>query len=412
MDKKILTTVLLAIFIALLGVGIIAPIMPLYATDLGATGIGLGLMVASFSISRGVLQPFVGSLSDRQGRKRFLVSGLFIYTLAGLVYTLAGSVEDLILIRAFHGVGSAMIVPIAMAYIGELAPKGQESRYMAMLNIALFSGIGGGPVIGGCFLDAVGINWPFYAMALLSAASLLLVLVFLPARPPRSGAETTLPLFKTLCRMLRSVRITGILLSRMATMMIMIPSMAFLPILMNRFMEASGVEIGLVVASRTLTNASLQMPFGRLGDRHNKLLLLVTGSLVISGAIFVVPFASDFWDLMVLFAVTGVGEAIVWPTLGALAAQEGEYYGHGSIMGVFNMAMSAGVLLGSIAAGAVMDILGLSYTFFLVSATLVFATITAALMIQGRPPGPAVDSRDPAERKARWDRGLSRITDR
>lgn len=381
MDKRILGTILLSLFIALLGMGIIAPIMPIYATRLGATGISLGLMVAGFSISRGVLQPFVGGLSDRQGRKRFLVAGLFIYALSGFTYTLAESMGHLILIRLFHGIGSAMIVPIAMGYVGELAPKGREGRYMGLLNIALFAGIGGGPVIGGLFLDAAGINWPFYAMAAMSGISLLLVLTFLPPRRAERESWTGPSIFAVFFQMMKSTRVIGILLSRMSSMLIMIPSMAFLPVLMSLFMEATGVQIGLVVTCRTLVNAFLQFPFGRMVDRFNKVLLLVIGNLIISITLFLVPLADSFIQLIVLFAFTGVGEALVWPCLGALAVDEGRHYGQGSMMGVFSMAMSAGVLVGSIGAGAVMDLIGLSYVFYAVSVFLVCATAAAAVMI-------------------------------
>ena len=78
MEKRLLLTLLLVVFAALLGVGIIIPIVPVYAMDMGATGITLGLMIAAFSISQGIIQPVVGSLSDRRGRKRFLVIGLSV----------------------------------------------------------------------------------------------------------------------------------------------------------------------------------------------------------------------------------------------------------------------------------------------------------------------------------------------
>jgi DHA1 family multidrug resistance protein-like MFS transporter len=380
-DKRILGTILLSLFIAFLGMGIIAPIMPIYATRMGATGISLGLMVAGFSISRGVLQPFVGGLSDRQGKKRFLVAGLFIYALSGLTYTLATSMRHLILIRLFHGIGSAMVVPIAMGYVGELAPWGEEGRYMGMLNIALFAGIGGGPVIGGLFLDAMGINWPFYAMVAMSVSSLLLVLTFLPPRRAKREASTGPSVFAVFLQMMRNTRVIGILLSRMSTMLILIPSMAFLPVLMSVFMDATGVQIGMVVASRTLVNALLQVPFGRMVDRFSKVALLVIGTLIISITLFMVPLAHSFTQLIVLFTFTGIGEAVVWPCLGALAVEEGRYYGQGSIMGVFSMAMSAGVLLGSVGAGAVMDFVGLRYVFYAVSAFLVCATAAASVMI-------------------------------
>ncbi len=74
MKNNTLITLLLSVFIALLGIGIIIPVMPVFATELGAGGFSLGMIIASFSISRGLLQPIVGNLSDRWGRKNFLAA--------------------------------------------------------------------------------------------------------------------------------------------------------------------------------------------------------------------------------------------------------------------------------------------------------------------------------------------------
>jgi DHA1 family multidrug resistance protein-like MFS transporter len=381
MDKRILVTLLLALFIAFLGVGIVAPIIPIYAMDLGATGVTLGLMVAAFSISRGVLQPIFGSISDRQGRKRFLVIGLLIYAVVGVTYTLATSVEHLILIRLFHGVGSAMIVPIVMAYVGDLTPEGQEGKYMGMLNIALFAGIGAGPILGGLFRDTIGINSAFYAMSALTAASLGLILVLLP--PERSDREVQLTtgLLTTLRQMMHNSRVMGMLLPRIATMIVMVPTMAFLPILMDRMMGATGIEIGIVISTRTIVNAGLQSPFGRMADRYNKVALIMIGCFITAAGLFAVPFTASFLHLLVLFAFVGMGEALIWPTLGAIAVEEGHLYGQGSMMGVFNMAMSAGVLIGSLLAGSFMDLLGLKYVFYIISIILVVSAVAGGSMI-------------------------------
>jgi DHA1 family multidrug resistance protein-like MFS transporter len=381
MGKRILITLLLALFIAFLGVGIIAPIIPIYAMDLGATGVALGLMIAAFSISQGALQPVVGNLSDRKGRKRFLVAGLSIYAVVGLTYTLATSVEHLILIRLFNGVGSAMIAPIVMAYIGDLAPEGQEGKYMGMLNIALFAGIGGGPILGGVFRDAMGINSAFYAMSALTAASLGLILALLPPERFDRKIQSSTGLLTKLRQMLHNGRVIGILLPRMGTMIIMIPTLAFLPILMDQLMGATGIEIGIVISARTIVNAGLQTPFGRMADRHNKVALILTGCLIASACVFLMPFAADFLQLVWLSACMGIGEALVWPTLGAIAVEEGHRYGQGSIMGVFNMAMSVGILVGSLVAGSLMDLFGLEYVFYTTSVILVLSAVSGGLLI-------------------------------
>ena len=398
MEKRTLVTLLLALFIASLGVGIIAPIMPIYAMDLGATGVTLGLMIAAFSISRGALQPVVGNLSDRRGRKRFLVAGLSIYAVMGLTYTLATSVEHLILIRLFHGVGSAMIVPIVMAYIGDLTPQGQEGKYMGMLNIALFAGISGGPILGGVFWDTIGINPAFYAMSALTAASLVLILTLLPPQRSDREIQSTPGLLTTLRRMLHNSRVVGMLLPRIGTMIVMVPSLGFLPILMHKLMGATGMEIGIVIAARTIVTAGLQIPFGRIADRHNKVALILTGSLIASAGVFVMPFATDFLQLVWLSVFIGIGEALIWPTLGAIAVEEGHQYGQGSMMGVFNMAMSLGILIGSLVAGSFMDLIGLEYVFYVVSIILVVSAVAGGLLIARRGParkeGVSTDSGD------------------
>jgi DHA1 family multidrug resistance protein-like MFS transporter len=381
MERRTLVILLLALFIAVLGVGIIAPIIPIYATDLGATGVTLGLMLAAFSISRGALQPVVGSLSDRHGRKRFLVAGLSIYAAMGLTYTLATSVEQLILIRLLHGVGSAMIVPIAMAYIGDLTPRGQEGKYMGMLNIALFAGISGGPILGGIFRDTIGINPAFYTMSALTAASLGLILTLLPPQRSDREIQPTPGLLTTLRRMLHNSRVVGMLLPRIGTTVVVIPSMGFLPILMDKLMGATGVEIGIVIAARTIVTAGLQFPFGKLADRYNKVVLILTGCLVISAGVFLMPFAADLLHLVLLSVLIGVGEALIWPTLGAIAVEEGHHYGQGSMMGVFNMAMSLGVLIGSLVAGSFMDLIGLEYAFYIVSIILAVSAVAGGLLI-------------------------------
>lgn len=379
-DRRILVTLLAAIFVALLGVGIVVPIMPLYAEGLGASSTMLGLMVAGFSISRGVLQPIVGGMSDRRGRRRFMLAGLAIYALAGPLYVVAGSVVDLILIRIFQGVGSAMIVPIAMSYVGDLAPDGQEGRVMSKFNIALFSGIGAGPIIGGVFLDNLGTASAFYAMSALAGASLLLVQFVLPPDSGRAVVDER-RLLPTFLAMMHNPRVIGIMGARLSTMIVMVPSMAFLPLLMSDFMDATGAQIGMVIATRTLVNAGLQTPFGRLVDKYDRGRLLLIGSCIMAAAMLTIPLAGGFVHLLGLFALIGIGEAVVWPTLGALATEEGRFYGQGSVMGLFNMSMSVGILIGSLGAGTMADRFGIASAFTTVGIVLLVVAVIATRLI-------------------------------
>ena len=125
MKNRIFSVLFISVFAAMLGLGIIAPLMPIYARSLGASGIWLGIIFAGFSLSRGIFMPIIGKLSDRKGRKRFITLGLLLYSVISLVYLLAGNVYYLTTVRLFHGLASAMVIPVARAYIGEIAEKGE-----------------------------------------------------------------------------------------------------------------------------------------------------------------------------------------------------------------------------------------------------------------------------------------------
>lgn len=382
MTRQILITLLLSVFIALLGIGIIIPVMPVFATELGANGLALGMIIAAFSVSRGLLQPVVGNLSDRLGRKGFLVTGLFIYGVVGLLIPQAGSIINLLLIRAFQGVGSAMIVPIGMAYMSVLAPPGQEGRYQSYLNIAIFCGIGCGPVIGGIVSDLLGFESVFYVMAALSFGAFILVLKNMPAQQAQVKASAT-GLLKSLQMMMQSRLTRGILLARLVTMVIMVPSMAFLPLLMTQTIGASGLQIGFVIACRTLVNAVLQVPAGKVADKYNKLFLLITGCICLSGVIMLIPFMKTFVMFLLIYCLLGLGEAIIWPVLGAYASIEGrKRYGHGTMMGVFSLAMSGGIMAGAMLAGFSMDVWGIEFAYFVTAAAVLIGTSVAALLIR------------------------------
>jgi MFS family permease len=387
MKNNTLATLLLSVFIAFLGIGIIIPIMPVFAGELGAGGLALGMIVAAFSMTRGMLLPLVGNLSDRWGRKSFLATGLAVYGLVGLLIPQAETVAQLIIIRSFHGVGSAMIVPIAMAYLSLLAPAGQEGRYMSYLNIAIFCGIGCGPIIGGLIYDAMGFAEVFHLMAVMSFLALALVFFYMPAHVP-DDVRHSIGLLQSLRKMAGSMKTRGILLARYGTMIIMVPTMAFLPLIMAGW-GSSGLQTGIVIAGRTLMNALLQVPFGKLSDRYSKLKILVAGSVCLALTIVFIPLMDSFWKMFALYLLLGAEEASVWAVLGAYASIEAkEHYGHGTMMGVFSFAMSIGVFTGAVLCGIGMDIRGIVFAYTVAGVAVLLITLAAALMIAKHDPGP------------------------
>ena len=180
MIKKVFPILALSMFSAMLGIGIIVPFLPLYASELGATGVELGLVFAAYGIVNTIVTPFMGRLSDRRGRKVFLCGGLLFYSLLSLGYVFAASALHLIFIRLAQGVAGAMVFPIVMAYVGDISPEGEEGKWMGYSNAAFFGGFGFGPLMGGVLTEHLGMNFAFITMAGLNLLAFFIAVFFLP----------------------------------------------------------------------------------------------------------------------------------------------------------------------------------------------------------------------------------------
>ena len=381
--KVAFITLMSTVFISLMGVGFVVPFLPVFATELGATGFTLGLLTAMFSLSMGAFQPFAGSLSDRHGRKRFLIAGLAVFSVCGFAYSFAGSVLDLTVVRFIQGLGAGAIFPVAMAYMGDLAPPEYEGRYMGAFNVALLAGIGSGPLIGGVLNDNFGMTAAFYAMGGFSAAALLLTVLVLPeSRAQYVEGQGRDGLWTVVRAIFANRRMRGVLLVRLAIMLAMVPSFVFLPVLMTEVMDASGVEIGIIVTVRTLGSASLQYPFGWVADHYNRMVLTVASVIGMGAVVFWLGFSTEFWHFLVLFALMGVMEAVFLPTTSAMALEGGRSFGMGSTMGVFNTAMNVGMFFGAILAGYLVDVLGFGQAFMVLGASVVVGGVIAAPMMR------------------------------
>jgi len=361
MIRKAFPILALCVFSATLGIGIISPLLPLYAGKMGATGVSLGIIVASYAISHTVAVPFIGRLSDRKGRKVFLVIGLLCYSLVSIGYIYADSIVQLSMVRLGLGVCGAMTVPIAIAYLGDLSPKGEEGRWMGYANAAFFSGFGFGPLIGGVITEHVGMNPAFLILIGLNFFAFLVALLLLPEVSIRKpDDDTTLLSFK---EVRASSMIRGLFSFRLVQALGTAGIGAFLPI----FASAMGLQeslIGTLISVNILAVTLLTPLGGQLADRFNRRRLLILSSLLFSGLLVAIPAADGFVSLLVVLLIQGLVNAIAQPSAGALTVEEGRRFGMGSTMSIFFLAMSVGMAVGPIVSGSISDALDVDAVFY------------------------------------------------
>jgi MFS transporter, DHA1 family, multidrug resistance protein len=362
------TVVWLSLFISIMGIAMVGPLLSAFAEDMGASGIWLSLAFSGFALSQIPLMPMVGRLSDRFGKKRFLLLGLLVYTIAAIGYLWSPSYQELIIFRVLSGIGAATMIPTAYAYIGELAPPGHEGKYMGILNISVMVGSGIGPLLGGAVHDSFGMDATFISMGILSAAGLLVVLLFLPETRLQRATDSD-KIAGHFFPMLKDETMRGLVAFQLMWGLSYGAVFTFLPIFMIKVLGTSVAQVGLVLSARYILNGILSYPFGRLADRKNRVILVSVGMVATAIGTFFVPWIRQLIPLAGLFMVMAIFESSAIPAANAITVEKGRSMGMGFVMGVFNMAVAVGIIVGSITGGVIESSHGLSWVFCYISAT-------------------------------------------
>ena len=142
-----------------------------------------------------------GRLGDMVGRRRLLLAGLFLFTLASLLCGVAPTLRLLIVARAVQGLGAAILMALTIAFVGEIVPKAKTGSAMGLLGTMSAIGTALGPSLGGLLIAAFGWRAIFLVNVPLGALALLLAWRHLPvdrlaAKPVPAGfdhAGTLLP---------------------------------------------------------------------------------------------------------------------------------------------------------------------------------------------------------------------------
>lgn len=174
MKNKNMLILLVGVSIAMLGYGIALPVLPFYISGFGGGGMHLGLLVASYGIMQFLFAPFWGSLSDRVGRKKVLMTGMAGMSLAMLLFGFSTSLWMLYVSQLLSGALACAMFPAAMAYVGDSTKPELRSAAMGKIGAATGLGLIAGPGIGG-LLASENLSTPFFAASFFAAVTFIFI---------------------------------------------------------------------------------------------------------------------------------------------------------------------------------------------------------------------------------------------
>lgn len=171
--KGKLTVLMVTAFVDMLGLIIVYPLLPFYATRLGANAAMVGALVAAFSVAQLLSAPAWGWMSDRYGRRPAILVGLIVSAVAYLIFAFAESLWLLFLSRLIQGLGAGTI-GVVQAYVADISEGKDRAKTLGWLSAVTSLGAVVGPALGSILVQAGGRTAP----GLGSATLCVLVAIF------------------------------------------------------------------------------------------------------------------------------------------------------------------------------------------------------------------------------------------
>ena len=173
-------------FISQVGISVMLPLLPLYATELGAPPVVLGLLTSAFAVTNAIGQVIAGFLSERWGPRRTMSGGLGLYASMNALIATAASAPWLLLWRTTAGFGGGAMIVSERLYLVRSVEPARRAFANSIVSAGQSAGTVTGPLVGGVAAAIGGLRAPFVIVAATSLIALIGTL-FLPAQ----GRPTT-----------------------------------------------------------------------------------------------------------------------------------------------------------------------------------------------------------------------------
>ncbi|MBM3876544.1 MAG: MFS transporter [Verrucomicrobia bacterium] len=363
MKKPSLLVLFLAVFMDLVGFGIVLPLLPVYSRDFGAPGALIGLIMASYSMMQFLCTPLWGRLSDRIGRRPVMListaGATGSYALFAFGSGMAGTVALAVLLgsRIFAGLFGASIT-VAQAYIADITPPAERSRRMGLIGMAFGLGFILGPAIGAFAAKKFGIRGPGFVAAALCAVNFFLACALLPeSRKPGSESVPQRAHLSQWLHTLRAPRV-GFMIG-----LFFLATFCFtcfettLGLLVDVNFHFDANQVGYLFAFAGAIGASVQGGgIGRLVRRLGEPKLITVSLVLVAAGLAPLPFATSLPVLLVVLALLSIGSSLARPPIFGLISALTPESEQGATLGIAQSAGSLARIVGPIFAASLFDL--------------------------------------------------------
>jgi DHA1 family multidrug resistance protein-like MFS transporter len=397
--NKNIAVLFVGLFLVMVGFGITLPVLPFYIQKLslakciypGRLWLHVGLITGSYPLMQFLFSPFLGSLSDKIGRRPLILCGLAGYSITMFLFSISGNLLFLYIFRLLSGLSSAAFLTASSAYIADNTTEDKRGGGMALLVSVAGLGAVAGPLVGNLFSKVtitVGIftldrfSLPFS----ISAVLVLLVFCFLFFALSVSQKNNVPEI--NVVKPTKKVSVF-VYLEKLEKSFFFILFFSFISQLSLAMFEGTfalhsqrlfsfgpkQMSIVFIVCGSVMGLLQLG-PVGWLIKRKGEKALLPYGLVILSIGMSLLMLSKRMEFILLFVSIVSVGMAILTPCLASLVTKEsGNNYG--ATLGIFSSVNSLGQVLG-VVIGSVMMISFVHLPYFIISILLL---ITACIAV-------------------------------
>ena len=388
--KGKLTVLMITAFVDMLGLAMIIPLLPFYATALGASATIVGVLIAAFSVAQLASAPLWGKVSDRYGRRPALLAGLLVSAVAYVIFAYAGTIWLLLVSRIVQGLGGGTI-GVVQAYVADASDPRDRAKSLGWLSAATSLGAVVGPAIGSAL-----IHWGRHAPGIASAVFCVLISIF-AAMYLRETRDAPTTAEHEVAHQTGSGAIWSVISrpKEPAQRLIWIYTIAIgafygtvptLPLILAARLPVTEANVGFFVmylgGMGFVVRAGI---LGRMIEWLGEARLTRLGLVLLATGLALVSAVHSFATLLVALTLMPLGTAFVFPCVTAMLSRVVPKKHRGLYMGVQHTFGGVSRVVFPLAAGVAMDRLGFGFP-FVVAGILVLGTLLLTASMEGYAP--------------------------
>lgn len=376
--------VISASFFVALGFGIVLPSIPVFARSFGVSHAAVGFVVSFFAFFRFSSGLFSGKIVDKLGERTVFASGVLIVSVSVFLVGISQNYWQMLIFRAIGGIGSSMFSVAANSVVLRKSTDDIRAQAQSVYNGTFLLGGIAGPAIGGA-LASISLRAPFFVYSATLLVSGTIAYFFLSNEKPSSGAEEGVFETRTTLREaldMKPYRI-AIVMAFIGSWVLFGLRASIMPLFVTEELHSTAAVVGYGFTISALIQGIFLMKAGRLSDQRGRKVASVIGTSIVASGILFLIFAIHPWMYLASMAILGLGGAFLGLTPASIVGDVIEGRG-GQVIGFFQMAGDAGMMIGPIAVGFISDHYGYRSAFIASGLVFIIAFVLATQIPETR----------------------------